>query len=283
MEESSVKPKASVIIPTYNSEGTLEECLKSVRNQTYASLELIVVDGFSNDCTLRIAKQFGARIIQKKGNPALARNAGVGSSTGKYVLFLDSDQVLSSFVVEQCIEECESERAGMVKIPEVFIGKGFWSRCSAVWKNCYEKVEQSGEHDENAIRGEPRFFDKKPLMNAGMLDITLLWGENYDVYEKLRKKGVREVTCKSRLYHYEPTSLREILIKDLRYGKSVPTFVRQTNRQVFPTLIKQSFSAFKEVLKNFRSSPATIVGCEFLLSLKAYSTVLGLLSVEYPS
>jgi glycosyltransferase involved in cell wall biosynthesis len=283
MEETSVKPTASVIVPTYNSEGTLEECLKSVRNQTYAPLELIVVDGFSSDCTLRIAKQFGARIIQKKGNPALARNAGVESSTGKYVLFLDSDQVLSSFVIEQCIDKCETEGAEMVKIPEIFIGRGFWSRCSAFWKNCYEKVEQSREHDENAIRGEPRFFDKGLLMRAGMLDITLLWGENYDAYEKLRKKGVREITCRSRLYHYEPTSLRKILIKDLRYGKSVPTFVRQTNRQVFPTLIKQSFSALKEMAKNSKGSPAIIVGCEFLLSLKAYSTLLGFISAEYPS
>lgn len=280
MEESPQKPEVSIVIPTYNSEETLEECLKSVQNQTYAPLDLIVVDGFSNDGTLRIAKEFGARIMQKKGNPALARNMGVVSSTGKYVLFLDSDQVLSPFVVEECIKECRSERVGMVKILEIFIGKRFWGQCSAAWKNCYESVEQSYAHDEKAIRGEPRFFDKKHLINGGMFDTTLLWGENYDLYEKLRKKGVREVTCKSKIYHYEPTSLRKILAKNLRYGKSVPTFIQQTNRPVFPILLKQSFSAFKMMSKNFKTSPAIIVGCEFLLSLKACSIVLGLLIKE---
>ena len=277
MEESEALPTVSVIVPTYNSERTLEECLKSVRGQTYSSLELIIVDGFSEDCTVTIAKQFGARIIQKKGNPASARNAGVKNSTGKYVLFVDSDQVLSSLVIDECVEECESEGAGMVKIPEMFIGKGFWSRCSAAWKNCYEKIEQSRGHDENKIGGEARFFHKRLLIQAGMIDSALLWGENYDAYVRLRKKGVREVTCKSGLCHYELASLRDILIKDVRYGKSVPAFVRQTNRQVLPTLIQQSFSAFKEMVKN-SSSVTIIVGCEFLLSLKAYSTVLGFMS-----
>ena len=57
----------SVVIPTYNSERTLEKCLKSIVDQTYKNIEIIVVDKFSEDKTVEIAKSYGARIIQDYG------------------------------------------------------------------------------------------------------------------------------------------------------------------------------------------------------------------------
>ena len=57
----------SVVIPTYNSERTLEKCLKSIVDQTYKNIEIIIVDKFSEDKTVEIAKSYGARIIQDYG------------------------------------------------------------------------------------------------------------------------------------------------------------------------------------------------------------------------
>ena len=57
----------SVVIPTYNSEKTLEKCLKSIMDQTFKNIEIIVVDRFSEDRTVEIAKRYGARIIQDYG------------------------------------------------------------------------------------------------------------------------------------------------------------------------------------------------------------------------
>jgi len=51
------KPLVSVIIPTFNSGGTLGKCLRSIRNQTYGNVEIIVVDKFSTDKTKEIAKK----------------------------------------------------------------------------------------------------------------------------------------------------------------------------------------------------------------------------------
>jgi len=277
MEESLEKPKVSIIIPTYNSVGTLEECLESVRGQNYPFYEVIVVDNFSNDDTLKTAKEFGAKIIQQKCNPAQARNIGITSSTGRYVLFLDSDQVLSPSVIEECVRKCKSEKVGMVRTPEVFIGKSFWSTCSAVWKNYYEKIEQSYEASENIIRGEPRFFIKEQISRVGMIDAALIWGENYDLYEKLRKMGVKEALCGSNVYHYEPVSLGKIVIKNLRYGKSMPIFLKQTKKQIIPLLLRQALLTFREVLKSFKP-PMIIAGCTVLLFFKTYSMVIGLLT-----
>jgi len=267
----------SIIIPTYNSGTTLAECLKSVHGQSYPFYEVIVVDNFSNDDTLKTAKEFGAKIIQQKCNPALARNIGIVISTGKYILFLDSDQILSPSVVEECVKKCKNRKVGMVRIPEVFIGKGLWSRCSAVWKDYYAKVEQLYGAGENIIHGEPRFFIKEQVTRVGMLDATLLWGEDYDLYEKLKKVGVKEESCKSKLYHYELASIRKIMIKNLRYGKSTPIFIQQTKKQIFPLLFRHALLTFREVFRNFKKSPAIIMGCGVLLYLKTYSMTIGLL------
>lgn len=277
MEESLEKPKVSIIIPTYNSGETLPECLKSVHGQNYPFYEVIVVDNFSNDDTSKTAKEFGAKITQRKCNPALARNIGIANSTGKYILFLDSDQVLSLSVIEECVRKCESEKVGMVRIPEVFIGKSFWDSCSATWKNCYSKVEELYGASENIITGEPRFFVKEQITRVGMLDAGLLWGEDYDLYNRLKKMKLKEGWCKSKLYHYEPTSIEKILVKNLRYGKSMPIFLQQTKKQIFPLLLRHALLTFREVFRNSKKSPVIIAGCAVLLCLKTYSRMIGLL------
>jgi glycosyltransferase involved in cell wall biosynthesis len=269
------KPKVSIIIPTYNSGATLEKCLRSLENQTYPSYEIIVIDSFSNDGTLRIAEKFRAKTIQQRSNPALARNIGVTNSTGKYVLFLDSDQVLSPSVVAECITKCEDERAGMVIIPETFIGSGFWGSCSAVWKNCYQKVEQLYEASGHMHSGEPRFFVKEQIIRVGMLDAALIWGEDYDLHKRLRKAKVKEAMCESNVYHYELESLNGILVKNFHYGKSVPIFEQQTGERMFSKMLWQALLTFRRILRNFKSSPAIILGCMILLCLKTCSMAVG--------
>jgi glycosyltransferase involved in cell wall biosynthesis len=277
MEESLEKPKVSIIIPTYNSGETLKECLKSIQGQRYPFYEIIIVDNFSNNGTLETAKEFGAKTIQQKCNPAQARNIGIDNSTGKYVLFLDSDQVLSPTVVEECVERCENEKIGMVIIHEVFIGKNFWSFCSAVWKNCYEEVGRLYGDRRDIIHSRPRFFTKEEITLVGMLDNSLLWGEDYDLYEKLKRANVREAECKSKIYHQELTSIRDTLIKNLRYGKSMPVFLQQTKEQIFPLMFRHALLTFREVFKNFKNSPSVVVGCAVLLFTKSCSIMIGLL------
>jgi glycosyltransferase involved in cell wall biosynthesis len=276
MGEGSEKSKVSIIIPTYNSGETLEECLRSVLGQSYPFYEVIIVDNFSNDDTLKTAKLFGAKIIQQKCSPAQARNIGVADSTGKFVLFLDSDQVLSPAVVAECVEKCEKEKVGMVIIPEVFTGKDFWSFCSAVWKNNYEEVERLYGDRRGMIPSKPRFFVKEQVIGVGMLDNSLLWGEDYDLYEKLKKANVKQAKCKSKIYHREVTSIRDTLLKNLRYGKSMTSFLQQTKQRIFPMMLKHALLTFRKVFKN-SNSPVTLVGCAFLLCIKSYSIMIGLL------
>lgn len=276
MNREPKKPNVSIIIPTYNSAETLPPCLQGVQNQTYRNLEVIVVDGFSRDETVTIAKRFGAEVILRRSNQAEARNVGVTKLTGEYVLFLDSDQILSNSVVEECVEKCEKEKVKMVRIPEVFVGQGYWGVCSAVWKNTYENVEFLYGKRPRLMHGEPRFFFKSLLHDQGVFDAALVWGEDYELYERLRKAHVKEGFCSSVLYHRETTSLKQILLKNLRYGKSMPTFVKQTSRMVFPSMLSHALLSFAQIVKD-RQKPDVAFGCFLLLLVKSGSMLIGIL------
>lgn len=95
-------PALSVVIPAYNAGDFIAETLESVFAQTYRPLEIIVVDDGSTDSTAEVVKNYLQRndngtnlryIYQLNSGPSAARNNGIKSSTGKYVAFLDADDL----------------------------------------------------------------------------------------------------------------------------------------------------------------------------------------------
>jgi teichuronic acid biosynthesis glycosyltransferase TuaG len=98
--ETAVHELVSVIMPAFNAERYVAEAIGSVLAQTYTNLELIVVDDCSDDTTARIAREFSdkdarVRVIQSEGNsgPGPARNVGIANARGRYIAFLDSDDL----------------------------------------------------------------------------------------------------------------------------------------------------------------------------------------------
>ena len=96
----------SVIVPVYNVEEYLEECLESIRKQTYQDIEVILVNDGSIDDSQAICEHFCQtdkrfRLInQKNQGQSVARNRGVKESVGQYILFVDSDDVINTNVLE---------------------------------------------------------------------------------------------------------------------------------------------------------------------------------------
>lgn len=90
-------PKVSVIIPTYDRGSYLAQAIHSVQAQSYADVEIIVVDDGSTDDTLQTVSQSGPSVIYlplpHRGQPAVTRNAGLRAAEGEYVAFLDSDDL----------------------------------------------------------------------------------------------------------------------------------------------------------------------------------------------
>ena len=94
------KDLISIIIPVYNVEKYLEECIESVINQTYRNLEIILVDDGSTDKCLETCKEYEKRdnrikvIHQENAGVSVARNVGIDFSTGQYIGFVDSDDFI---------------------------------------------------------------------------------------------------------------------------------------------------------------------------------------------
>lgn len=99
-------PAFSIIIPAYNAEKYLRECLDSIRNQSYEDFEVIIVDDGSTDFTYAIGIEYAERdsrfrIIKKRnGGVSSARNVGIENATGTWLLFVDSDDILAASILE---------------------------------------------------------------------------------------------------------------------------------------------------------------------------------------
>lgn len=107
MEENQI---VSIIVPVYNSQEFIEECINSIINQTYRKLEIILVDDGSADNSLQICNdiaQTDNRIIvlsQSNKGVVNARRNGVRRATGKYIMFVDSDDYVDSDYVEDMMK-----------------------------------------------------------------------------------------------------------------------------------------------------------------------------------
>tara|TARA_R110001599_G_scaffold262231_1_gene462693 strand:+ start:6990 stop:7964 length:975 start_codon:yes stop_codon:yes gene_type:complete len=100
----------SVIVPVYNSERYLQDCINSILEQTYRNIELIIVNDGSTDSSLKILKDFEARdcrvkIIDKENaGVSAARNEGIAAARGMYIGFVDSDDVIKQDLYEKLVK-----------------------------------------------------------------------------------------------------------------------------------------------------------------------------------
>jgi len=97
----------SIIIPAYNAEKAIKECLSSLTNQSLSrnKYEIIVVDDGSTDRTCEIAKKYKVNVIsQGNGGPAVARNRGAREARGDILIFTDSDCIADKDFIEKMIK-----------------------------------------------------------------------------------------------------------------------------------------------------------------------------------
>lgn len=113
-------PKVSVIIPVYNVEEYLRECLDSVINQTLKEIEIICVDDGSTDNSLKILKEYAQKdnritvMKQKNLYAGIARNAGLSQAKGEYLSFLDSDDFFELNMLEEMSKKGNEDNSDVV-------------------------------------------------------------------------------------------------------------------------------------------------------------------------
>lgn len=100
------KDLISIIIPVYNAESYMEETIQNVKKQTYQDWELILVNDFSKDRSVEIIEKYQSEKIfllnlERNSGPAIARNEGIKEAKGKYICFLDADDLWDNQKLEK--------------------------------------------------------------------------------------------------------------------------------------------------------------------------------------
>lgn len=112
--------KVSVIIPIYNVENYLARCLDSVTSQTYSDIEIICINDGSTDSSPMILEAYAnfdkrIKVInQENGGLSCARNTGIANATGEYILFVDSDDIISTNTIKSLLKNAEENEADVV-------------------------------------------------------------------------------------------------------------------------------------------------------------------------
>lgn len=154
--ENDSNPMVSILIPLYNQKKYFGACMRSVCNQTYKNLEIVIVNDGSTDCSPQMAHDWAAKdsrvkVIDKHNEGlAFARRDGLYEATGEFVMFLDSDDSLPRRSVETMVH-CAMNN-------EVDLVMGSWNKMVGFIKRC--RVDSIFSFPYNQLITQPELFDK---------------------------------------------------------------------------------------------------------------------------
>jgi glycosyltransferase involved in cell wall biosynthesis len=226
----------SIIVTTKNEEKNIDNCLRSISEQTYDKIEVIVVDNWSTDRTKEISRQYTDLVLDKGPERSAQRNYGmIDISTGFYVMFVDADMILSPYLIEECVTYMAKNNCLAVHIPEVILGKSYFSKVRRLERSFY---------DGTVIDGA-RFFNKKAFIDVGGFDESMSGPEDWDIDKKIKQLG--SIGLINRKTNHESTikfwGLRKF-IEERGVDASLPENVIYHNESIFNLknyLLKKSY------------------------------------------
>lgn len=197
-------PKVSIIIPIYNAEQYLEQCLNSVVKQTiFDKLEIIAVNDGSSDNSQKILNRFSSKypnikvINQSNKGIAIARQTGYKNISGKYFAYLDDDDFVDPTMYETLLQYAEKEDADYV-----YCNYAFYPKAVATKSKWFKKFE--GKVDWNFIERNTQPWNKLIRRDlAERIRITELLPQYSDsVYVDLLLHASKIVCVDKELYNY---------------------------------------------------------------------------------
>ena len=232
------KPKISIIVPVYNVEAYLLQCLDSLINQTYRNIEIICVNDGSPDGSGQILREYAARdarvhlIEQENQGASVARNQGLSTASGDYIMFVDGDDWVDLDTCQQAVGTAQKHSADVV----------FWSY---VREYEHESKDKYMPMDNETVLHGDKAKDMLHRRQLGLLgeelahteyadSLVTVWGKHYTSkllrgsgaeFVDIRKIGTSEdamfnlevlreidtaVYIKRCLYHYRKNNLTSV-------------------------------------------------------------------------
>ena len=209
-----MKPKVSVIIPTYNRAKFITEAIESVLSQNYPNMEVIVVDDGSTDNTKEVLEPFHDRIIylyQQNSGPASARNLGLKNAKGELIAFNDSDDLWLPGSLSEKVEFLKNHLEVSMVFTDCYISthgeleeKSLINR--KIMKKIFTKIPKKKE-ERNWYLFDDNLFDylakkniiliptvitkKSCFTKLGYFDEELIIHEEYDMWMRVAKEGCK--------------------------------------------------------------------------------------------
>lgn len=176
-----MQDKVSIITPSWNSEKYIRRTIKSVQNQTYSNWEMIIVDDCSSDKTVEIVEEISlmdsrVRLLRQNANSgaAKARNRSLSESSGRYVAYLDADDIWKPTKLEKQIEFMKAHNCGF--------------SCTS-----YEVIDDEGNSLNKEVHMLPSvdyvgFLTNNLLQTVGIMVDTAIVDKKYLVMPDIRRR-----------------------------------------------------------------------------------------------
>ncbi|MGB3161816.1 MAG: glycosyltransferase [Carnobacterium sp.] len=156
-------PLVSVIVPVYNVEDYIEECLESIINQKYQHLEIIIVEDGSTDQSRQKIQNYLSddRIIfieQKNKGLSGARNTGMSKATGKYILFVDSDDYIDVRLLADAVPLMEEKRLDLIRFNGMAFTDGMEKTINQKYYDFSHRLVENHIYKEDSFKANSRTF-----------------------------------------------------------------------------------------------------------------------------
>jgi glycosyltransferase involved in cell wall biosynthesis len=270
-------PLVSVIIPTWNSERTLDLCLRSVINQTYKKIEVIVVDGGSVDNTPVILQKYKDKlkiIKSEKHNRSFQRNIGAFHACGELFLFVDSDEALDPMLIEECVNKILVGKFEALFLPTFDTGVTYFGKSRHVG-DCINLTMRKEKWIPNSM---VRFCTKTVFQMVKGYDENLLIGEDVIFTLKCIRHKFRIDRCKRLIFHYATEVFKDIFTKKYVYGRTYKNYKEAYKKFYSPSPSKMYAEVGIFYLKNlfkFKKLAKYIPGFLFVKLIEMLGLILG--------
>ena len=214
-------PKVSIIVAAYNSEQTIEECLKSILALDYAesSVEVIVMDGNSKDGTVQIAQKYPVKVISIRLNAPAAYNYAMKIASHPVLGFIDADAKVQTQWLKLLVPHLEEPKvAGASGSIETWNADNQWAKSIGYeLKNRYRRI---GKYTSR-IATMNLLLKKTVIEEAGGWDENLPSQYDTDLGFRISAKGYKiAYEPKAVCYHFNRPTLRAYYRQQLQYGKN---------------------------------------------------------------
>ncbi|MFC1710098.1 glycosyltransferase family 2 protein [Patescibacteria group bacterium] len=201
--------KVSIVVPTYNEEDVIGDCIKSLYRQSYTDIEIIIVDDGSTDGTVTLVNNFKNIQLykQKHKGPGSARNLGSSKSGGDILVFVDADMTFDENFISNLVEPIIKGKTKGTFSKEEYVSNwdNVWARCWNVNEGWEKKKRHKADYPDKqrvfrAILKKE--FDRVNGFTPGG------YTDDWSLYEKLGYRAINAPNAK--FYHKNPSDLKEI-------------------------------------------------------------------------